>query len=50
MLAGVSGHTAPAGAPYLPGDDGDFGHSRLGKRVEEFGAVPDDAPVLLRGA
>lgn len=44
------GVTSPMRGPHLPGDDGDLGHSCLSKRVEKLGAMPDDAPVLLRGA
>ena len=32
---------------YLASDDGDFRHGGLGVGVEQFGAVSDDAAVLL---
>src|SRR5690606_16694142 len=43
-------HDDVGAAVGLPHDDLDAGHCRVAVGVEEFGAVPDDASVLLSGA
>jgi len=43
----LGGHDVVGAAVGLARDDGDLGHSGLGVRVQQLGAVADDAAVLL---
>ena len=43
-------HHVISAAVGLAGDDGDLGHGALGVGIEQFGAMLDDAAVLLAGA
>ena len=46
----LGAHDVIRPAVGLPGDDGDLGDGRLGIRIDELGAAPDDAIPLLAGA
>src|SRR5206468_3585231 len=46
----LGAHDAVGSAVGLAGDDGELGDRRLGEGVEQFGAVADDAAVLLLDA
>jgi hypothetical protein len=43
-------HDVVRSAVRLAGDDGELGYGRLAVGVEQLGAVPDDAAILLIGA
>ena len=46
----LGAHHAVGSAVGFAGDDGDLGNGGFGKGVEQFGAVHDDAAVLLLNA